>query len=262
MKYQNMKRFYKLARPDGWDFYTGGTINYRENIGETVVCPKFNKDGNLCTSAFIHASRDPNQCFVGASIPCSAYLVRGIPILEDTDKCGFGKLYIEKEVGPENLFKWNYELACNPVKLFKIKPPKIIKKHIELANKWASVRNSVNDSVNDSVEASVNDSVRNSVETLVRDSTWASMGASTRAQAWVQAWAPTWDSVWDSVWAYIGFIFIPVVKKWKHINYKKGEYPFQSAVDLWNMGLVLSVDGNILRLHGGEGADILWEGNR
>jgi hypothetical protein len=226
MKYQNMKRFYKLARPDGWDFYTGGTINYRENIGETVVCPKFNKDGNLCTSAFIHASRDPNQCFVGAKIPCSAYLVRGIPILEDMNKCGFGKLYIEKEVGPENLFRWNYELACNPINPFKIKPPKITKKHIELANKWASVR------------------------ALVRDSVWASVWDSVR------------DSVWDSVRAYIGFVFIPVVKKWEHINYKKGEYPLQSAVDLWNMGLILSVDGNILRLHGGEGADILWEGNR
>lgn len=29
-------KYYKLARPDGWDFHTGKKVNYRENIGKTV----------------------------------------------------------------------------------------------------------------------------------------------------------------------------------------------------------------------------------
>jgi len=34
-----MGNYYKLARPDGWDFYTGKTINYREGIGKIVNAP-------------------------------------------------------------------------------------------------------------------------------------------------------------------------------------------------------------------------------
>ena len=118
------QRFYKLAKPDGWDFYTGKTINYRDNIGKEVACPKYDASGSLCSSAFIHASRKPDQCFVGAKIPCSAYRVRGVPVIEDDDKCGFEKLHVLEELQSEKLFKWNYVEACNPIHPFKITPPK------------------------------------------------------------------------------------------------------------------------------------------
>lgn len=252
MRYQNTKRFYKLARPDGWDFYSGNTINYRENIGRVVVCPQFDRDGSLCSSAFIHASHDPNQCFVGASIPCSAYWVRGIPIRKDENKCGFGELYIERELNPEELFKWRYKEACNPIYPFTIKPPKITKQHITLLKDWASVW----DSVRASVWASVRDSVRDSVWNSVWDSVLASVLASVGDLVWDSAW----DSVGASVRAYTGYIFTPCVKKWKHIKHKKGEYPFQPAVDLWKKGLVPSFDGKTWRLHGGEEGKVLWEG--
>jgi hypothetical protein len=61
-----------------------------------------------------------------------------------------------------------------------------------------------------------------------------------------------------SVWAYVGSIFIPVVKKWEYIDHKKGEYPFQPAVDLWKIGLVPSYDGKMWRLHGGPKGKVLW----
>ena len=216
--------FYKLARPDGWDFYTGNTINYRENIGKIVRRPNKGKM-RLCSGTVIHASREPNQCFIGAEIPCSAYLVEGKPYVEDDDKCGFKQLKVIKELKPEKLFKWKYKEACNPVHPFKIAPPKkITKEHIALMIKWASVRDSVGDSV--------------------RDSVWTSVG----------------DSVGDSVRAYIGSLFIPVIKEWKYIEHEKGEYPFQPVVDLWKMGLVPSFDGRVWRLHGGKDARVLWEG--
>jgi len=100
------------------------------------------------------------------------------------------------------------------------------------------------DSVKDSVGASVRDSVWDSVWVSVKDS----VGASVRG------------SVWDSLWAYIGFIFKDVIKEWKYMDHKPGEYPFQSAVNLWNMGLIPSFDGKTWRLHGGKDAKILWEG--
>lgn len=113
---------------------------------------------------------------------------------------------------------FNFKEALHPIHPFKIEPPKITKKHIELLKKW------------DSVWDLVWDSVRNSVL----------------------------DSVLDSVGAYIGSLF-PNIKKWKYVK-KTKDYPFQSAVDLWKMGLVPSYDGKVWRLHGGKKGKVLWEG--
>jgi len=245
-----LQKFYKLALPNGFDFFTGKTINYRDNIGKTVVCPKFNARGSLCSSAFIHASRKPNDCFVGARIPCSAYLVKGKPIIEDKDKGGFGELFIIEELKPAELFDWNYAEAVNPINPFKIDPPtEITEKHIALLKKWASMGDSVWASVGDSVWASVWASVRASVGDSVWDSVWASVRASVG------------DSVWASVGAYIGSLFPLKRKDWKYTeNIKCKGYPFQPAVDLWKMGLVPSFDGKTWRLHGGEKGRVVWEG--
>jgi len=107
-----------------------------------------------------------------------------------------------------------------------VKPPKkITKKHLSLLKQWDSVRASVRDSVWDSL--------------------WASVG----------------DSLWASVRAYIGSFFRLPRKSWKYTeNIKCKGYPFQSAVDLWMMGLVPSYDGKVWQLHGGLKADVLWRG--
>ena len=186
------------------DFYTGKTINYRESVGWDVYAPHFSETGRLCSNAFLHASRKPDQCFIGASIPCSAYIVYGTPVLEESDKAGFEFLRIEREVKPETLFKWDYLKAASPLNPFTLKHGKISSKELELLKAWDSVWNSV------------------------------------------------WDSVRDSVWAYTVSIFVPIVKDWKKT------YPYQPAVDLWNVGLVPSFDGKLWRLHGQDG--ILWEG--
>ena len=78
--------------------------------------------------------------------------------------------------------------------------------------------------------------------------------------AWDSVWDSAWDSMWDSVWAYVGSLFVAVVKEWKYIKHEKGEYPFQSAADLWRMGLVPCFDGQTWRLHGGPEGKVLWEG--
>ena len=240
--------FYKLARPDGFDFYTNKTINYRANIGKTVKCPNFSGDGKLCSDTVIHASRKPDQCFVAAKIPCSAYLVFGVPILEDTVKCGFKELEVIRELQPENLFKWNYAEAVNLTNPFEIRPPEITEKEINILRRWVAVR------------ASVWDSVRDSIENSAWDSVWDSVWASAWDSVWDSAWDSVRDSAWDSIWAYVGWIFSPVIKKWKYIKHKKGIYPFQPAVDLWKLGLVSSYDGKLWRLHGGKNIKILWEG--
>ena len=81
------------------------------------------------------------------------------------------------------------------------------------------------------------------------DSVWSSIRAS------------VWNSVGGSVSAYSGSFFNLSREDWKRAeNVKTKGYPFQPAVDLWELGLVPSFDGKVWRLHGGKDAKVLWKG--
>ena len=136
----------------------------------------------------------------------------------------------------KKVYTFNIEEAKNPINPFKIKAPKITKKHLTIVRKWASVRDSVGDSVGVSVGDSVGDSVGVSVG----------------------------DSVGDSVGAYNGSLFTGI-KKWKYCeNIKEKGYPFQSCVDLWKKGLIAVKKEDEWILLGspkGDGkCEILWKG--
>ena len=84
-------------------------------------------------------------------------------------------------------------------------------------------------------------------------------------QKWDSVRASVRDSVGDSVWdsvrysvgAYISSFFN--LKKWKYIDHREGENPFQCCIDLWEKGLVPSFDGKTWRLHAGRKAKIVYE---
>jgi len=132
-----MSVFYKLAQPDGWDWYTGDTINYREAVGGTVEVPQrdYAIEPLLCHRSVLHACREPNQCFIGAKLPCSVYEVHGSPVVDDGEKQGFKNLRVLREVPAEELdelFGWRIVEAMDPVNPFEIEPPEITEKHITL----------------------------------------------------------------------------------------------------------------------------------
>lgn len=240
---------YKLTRPDGFDFYSG-TVNYRDAIGTTIRVTDFDPPKTGSCGKGLHASRNPNDCFVGAKIPCAAFRVKGVQkIAGDKNKSRYQALKVIEEIKDlDKLFGWKYTEAIDPIHPFKTIPPEITDRHIEILKQWDYVRASVRASVRYSVRDYVWDSVRDSVWDSVWDSMWGYIGDYVR------------DSVRDSVWAYVGSLF-PNVKKWKYINHVKGEYPFQPSVDLWRAGLVPSFDGTTWRLHGGQHGEVLWEGN-
>jgi len=269
-------RAYKLTRPDGFDFYTGKTINYAANLGGVVKPPKPNAELGICSSGVIHASINPNDCFIGAKIPCRAFVVEGMPVCGDKKKYGFTELAIVKEITDlDTLFGWKYSETTNPINPFSIKPNKVTKKDLDTLKQWDSVRasvrasvgasvrdsawDSVRDSVRDSVWDSAWDSVRDSVGDSVWDSVWDSAWASVWASAGDSAWASAGASVWDSVGAYIGSLF-PNITKWEYVPPDIKGYPYQSAVDLWKRGFVASHDGKHWRLHSGKDAKIVWVG--
>jgi len=243
-----MSRYFKLARPDGFDFYTGKTINYRDNIGGVVRPPRANVTGELCSDALIHASDGPNKCFLGnTTIPCSAYVVEGEPVVCDENKCGFVELTVVEEVTDfDTMFGWNYSEATDPINPLLVAITIPIEEAIKLLGVWDSVWDSVGDSVGDSAGASVWASVVDSVGDSVWDSVWDSVGDSVG------------DSAGASVWGYIGSMF-PGIDNWKYVEHKPGEYPFKSCSDLWRGGYIPSFDGKKWRLHRGEKADVVYE---
>ena len=272
--------FYKAADPQGWDFRTHKTINYRESVGKIVKCPDQKSTPELCSASVIHASKKPNDVFIGANIPCSLYRVQGIPLVSDAKKSGFKDLKVLEEFPQEKLdeiFGWKYLESCNPINPLKLRTPTIGDAQIALLQNWDSVWDSVGASVRDSVGASVWDSVgasvwdsvgasvrdsvgasvRASVWASVRASVWASVGASVRDSVGASVWDSVWASVGASVWAYIGSLF-PKIKTWNYAPKTKG-YPYQPYVDLWRQGIVPSFDGTTWRLHTGEKATIVFE---
>ena len=239
---------YKLARPDGFDFYTGKMVQYRGEFPHVVKPPNADAKLGICSSGVLHASSNPNDCFVGAKMPCSAYRVRGIPACGNAEKWGFTELAILEEITDlDKLFGWRYSEVINPIHPFKLPKRIPTDEDMALLKQWATVRASVGASVG----ATVGDSVGATVRDSVGDTVWATV--------WAIVWATVRDSVGDSVWAYIGSLF-PGVTKWKYINHKKCAYPFQSGVDLWKRGLVPSFDGKIWQLRSGEEAEVVWEG--
>ena len=233
------RTYYKVARPDGFDFYTGKTINYRESIGRIVRVPTFESKDKpaICSPSVIHASRQPIEALGYGKIPCALFRVEGKPVVEDTDKAGFKEFRVIEEIPEDSkgdYFGLKWDEALHPFDPRKVSVESVSEAHLSELKTYASVRNSVRDSVWDSVWGSVWGSVRNSVR----------------------------NSVWGSEASYVGSLFTQI-KEWKYTEKVKVEgYPFQSCVNLIKAGLVPATDGRQWFLVGfkNEQPKVLWSG--
>ena len=154
--------------------------------------------------------------------------------------------------------------ALFPVNPLKIKAGPVTDEEIDLLKKWASlwdsiIRSSVWDSVLGSVRGGIRVSIRDSIWDSVWDSIRGSVLGSVRGSVLDSVRGGILDSVRGSVWAYISSLYTGI-KKWKYFDHPEGENPFQPCIDLWHRGFVPSFDGKIWRLHAGEKAEIVWEG--
>lgn len=172
---------YIIARPNGWDIYTGATVNYRKNIGKIVKWSEVNMHKEIFIKKVNFASANPNDCWFtdhwvyayangfitswqkptkypfptlsrscDVSIPtinCSAYRVEGVPVCEEKRKWGFEELKVVQEIKDlDSLFGWKYSEANNPINPLKHRV-KVKQEDIELLRSWAYVYGSVLDSL-------------------------------------------------------------------------------------------------------------------
>jgi len=267
--------------------------NFQYKIGKKYICTDFDPDPlKDCSNGFYATDIEGLPYSWNINRECYEVEVSGRSVLYNIYKQRFEEQIIIRKVEKDEIIllakrkekKLGYVLSevLFPINPLIIAVPEITDIDKELIKRWASVWASVGVSVRDSVGASVWDSVGVSV----RDSVWASVWDSVGAFVWDSVgafvWASVWDSVgvsvrdsvwdsvgasvrdsvrdsvWASVGAYISSLF-PNIIKWKYIDHKEKDNPFQSGIDLWKKGLVPSFDGSIWRLHGGKDAKILYK---
>ena len=162
---------------------------------------------------------------------------------------------------------FDIEKALFPVNPLMIEPKISVDDAVILLKVWNSVRNSAMNSVSDSAMYSAMNSISDSVMDSVWNSVWNSVRNSVRDSAMNSVWNSVRnsvrdsvsDSVMDSVWAYLSSMFYKI-EKWDGFDHDPGVNPFQSCIDLWESGYIASFDGKQWRLHTGEKANIVWEG--
>ena len=242
--------------------------SFKYEIGKKYVCNDFDDNPKKDCSRGFYAT-DIEGLPYSWNINKRAFEVEvgGKSVIINQYKQRFEQQTLIREVGKDELInlakakerELGYILSevLFPINPLKIKT-EITDKEIELLRKWDSVRASVGDSVWASVRDSVWDSVWDSVGDSVRDSVRDSVGDSVWDSVRASVWDSVGDSVGDSVRAYISSLF-PNIHKWKYIDHKEGENPFQSCIDLWRNGFVPSFDGKIWRLHSGEKAEIKYK---
>ena len=91
-------KYYKLTFPNGFDFQTGNSINYRNNIGKIVKPVKKSKEYEICTDSVLHASENLFDAMSYARLPCAIFVVEGEPVVKQSDKCAFARLKVIREI--------------------------------------------------------------------------------------------------------------------------------------------------------------------
>jgi len=257
-----MKKYKVLRLVNGELISPHQNYNYgklKDVLGKKMVCEDFDDDAyNDCSDGFYATDVDglvyslnmykDNRVFEvemgGKSVISNTYKQRfeNQTIIRMLSKSEVRKLIKEQS----KTMELDYYHTCYPVNPLKINRPFDREKALKLLKEWASVGDSVWDSVRDSVRVSVSAFVGGSVSDSVRASVGGSAGGSVGS------------SVWDCFYAYISSLF-PSIRKWEYINHEEGVNPFQSGIDLWNMGLVPSYDGKVWRLHKGKKAEVVLE---
>lgn len=196
---------YKIARPDGYDRYTGRTVNYRKSIGKMV---HWNDMKLYSEEVFFKkvniASKKPSDCFfcdcyvysglddnfepgtmysadspyylryrgrrwdgIIDKIDCSMYQVEGVPVWTTEHCWGFKELRVLREINNiQNILDWNYDEAIKLVNPIRIKG-KVTASEIEALKNWDIVCKSIINTGSFSNFFYISSSIRDTVNAVI-----------------------------------------------------------------------------------------------
>ena len=178
-----MTIYYKATRPDGFDFYTGKTINYADAIGGTVTVPGEHAEHSCCTGSVLHASDVPTETLIGGSWPCRLFEVAGTPVDQQNHKYGFAELAVVREVDAHLALGPQGELVAA-----------LIERASRLTAGEARALYAARDAAWAAARAAALDAARDAALYAARDAAW---GAALDA---------AWDAALDAAWAAGGLL--------------------------------------------------------
>lgn len=265
-----MKKMYKILQViDNKVYSPFQGFNYgelEEIIGKEFVCNNFDESYDECSSGFyatrvrgliysLNMSKN-NRVF---EVEMSGKEKRFNEYKHRFEKQTIIRMLEEEEV--KQLIKeqsdkmdWDYYRACYPTNPLKIEVREVDDNVIGLLKEVKRLENYARDSVLESVGDFILDIIWNSAW----DSVWDSVLHSTIDSGWRFVRCSVEHSVWASAYAQIGSCF-PNIKKWKGVEPKNGEYPFQCYIDLHNLGFVPTFYNGMWRLHAGTNAKVVFE---
>ena len=266
---KGMKKYKVLRLVNGELISPYQNYNYgklEDVMGKKMVCKDFDyNEYRECAKGFYATDIDGLIYSLNKNKDCRVFEVEvgGISVINSEYKQRFKEQTIVRLLPKTEVRKlikeqsktmdWDYYHACYPVNPLELDIPFNKDKALMLLKDWASVYDSVWYSVRASVGDLVGYSVWGSVWASVSDYVWDSVSDSVG----YSVGASVGNSVGNSMGAYISSFFH--IRKWKNIEHEEGVNPFQSGIDLWNMGLVPSFDGKVWRLHKGNNAEVVLE---
>ena len=225
------KKRYKILSDDMISPFQG----FKYELGVDYHCDNFDESNEDCSNGFYATGLEGLVYSWLESHKCYECEVWGKEKEIDLCKMRYENIRILRRISEDELkellkkespnLKYNVYEVLYPVNPLKDKPVELTEEMKQLLKEWVSVGNSI----------------RNSVRNSVWDSVGTSVGTSVR----------------NSVWAYISILF--PISNWKYIDHIIGVNPFQSAIDLWRMGVVASFDGKVWRLHSGKDAVVIYK---
>ena len=276
------REYFKMTRLDGWDVYTGNSVNYRDNIGQIVYPREEWTSEKWGTEGLLYALDAGNAfnalLYFRHQWPFSLFRVKGIPVIEsdeyNRDVPGFLKLDIIKEINVLNCFLVPKE-RLGGIDAFEIKTlTKINDGIMDEYNRFQKTREGIIPSIWNSVPDLHDQSLlaRIIFPYLVRF--YGGLGERILDQAFPNVWAKSHSSnfpynerdpfmrasMLELAYAHYGWIVSNTIDEWAFIEDDNKGYPFQPVIDLLLAGVVPSFDGNYWRINAFDGQRIktLW----
>jgi len=174
---------YKASRPDGWDFRTGGTLDYGTALASGAVLLHPRPGGMIRNNAstYISLSSEPGEVLTGGSFPCRLFMAEPSGEVITSDEYTFKRCVKAVRIIRE-LPSWQ---ALGPNgKAAEAVLSRLVTLTADEATRLRAAR----------------DAARDAAWNAARSAAWKTARDAARSAAWDAAWKAAWDTAWNAAW--------------------------------------------------------------
>ncbi len=270
--------YIKVAREDGWDIFTGNSVNYRASIGSTVF-PKGQWTSGRCGGEGLLYAIDARSweeaiSHIRGQWPFSLFKVKGRPVVTEYGlESGFLELQVVEEIDVLSMLPFPRE-RLGKIEPFKKVVTKINDDIMEKYRQFQKVKDLIVPSVWNTVPAIRDESLLARIIIPYLGRSYKLISQRVNLETFPTIWAKPYrtnfpytheteimlSSIARLAYAHYGWIVEQGIHDWEFVDRIDGEYPFQCVIDLLHSGVVPSFDGKQWRISAFDGTRVktLW----